>query len=481
MLDKLTRYFRTHGPDLPGEPDADNPADGASARDLVVEGAVAPALREVFAQERSRTASGQVITLYDPQRAFTPILPRLIEASGGTSGDRIRLVDSRSRKALAIIDRALLSTGGSVLRLLEVDIACAERPSRDVPLTLLEQSDVGVVLLGAEPDTAMLEALVTASLAPTWRCATLMLAVPRDAPLALGRLSKYTWPAGTRTEPLIDAATDLPRLLTSLLRRAAPAPASWPAAEAASHVDRISQMLATVAAPVSASAKPPSEAMVLDATPAAARPAATVTAAAAAATVPAALMDLDDIAEAEPEQALPPPAPTMRPEHERPLLPPAARSPKSVPEPVPVPGTQRPAPGELALAALEPLMRLPGAMAVALIDLRDARLGAQLGATGALTAAQPAVLLGCRPLALAAERMDRVNEWTWVAGGRQHVLQPLAADPLSALLMVLDAERCDLAMTRWSCTVARNGIDHNAATVPPAARTDTALSASSSR
>ena len=469
MLDKLTRYFRTHGPDTPGEPDAESPADGNSARDLVVEGAVAPALREVFAQERSRTASGQVITLYDPQRAFTPILPRLIEASGGTSGDRIRLVDSRSRKALAIVDRALLSVGGSVLRLLEVDIACAERPSRDVPLTLPEQSDVGVVLLGAEPDTAMLEALVTASLAPTWRCATLMLAVPRDAPLALGRLSKYTWPAGTRTEPLIDASTDLPRLLTSVLRRAAPTPVSLPAAETASHVDRISQMLATVAAPVPA--KAPAEATVLDATPLIARPMPAVE----AATVPAALMDLDEIAQAEQE---PPPAqPPMRPESERPPSPSAARSQKPAPEPA----APRPAPSELAQAALEPLMRLPGAIAVAIIDLRDARLGAQLGATGALSAAQPAVLLGCRPLALAVERLDRVSEWTWVAGGRQHVLQPLAADPMSALLMVLDAERCDLAMTRWSCTVARNGIDHNAATVPPAARTDTALSASSSR
>jgi len=473
MLDKLTRYFRTPGPDIPGDTDAESPADGASARDLVVEGAVAPALREVFAQERSRTASGQVITLYDPQRAFTPILPRLIEASGGTSGDRIRLVDSRSRKALAIVDRALLSVGGSVLRLLEVDIACAERPSRDVPLTLLEQSDVGVVLLGAEPDTALLEALVTASLAPTWRCATLVLAVPRDAPLALGRLSKYTWPAGTRTEPLIDAATDLPRLLTSMLRRAAPAPVAWPAAETASHVDRISQMLASVAAPVPA--KPAAETMVLDTTPAGARPAE----AEAVATVPAALMDLGDAVQAvqEPAEQEPSPAPLMRPEFERPSPTPATRSPKPTPET----GTQRPAPGDLALATLEPLMRLPGAIAVALIDLRDARLGAQLGAIGALSAAQPAVLLGCRPLALAAERLDRVSEWTWVAGGRQHVLQPLATDPLSALLMVLDAERCDLAMTRWSCTVARNGIDHNAVTVPPAAGTDTVLSASSSR
>ena len=462
MLDRLTRYFRFPGPDAPGEPQADGPADGASARDLVVEGAVAPALREVFAQERSRTAAGPVITLYDPQRAFTPVLPRLIEATGGTSGDRIRLVDSRTRKPLAAIDRALISAAGSVLRLLEVDIACADRPSRDVPLTLLEQSDVGVVLLGAEPDTALLEALVTASLLPTWRCTTLMLAVPRDAPLALGRLSKYTWPPGTRTEPLIDAATDLPRLLTSVLRRAAPAPLAWPAAETASHVDRISQMLATVAAPVPA--KAPAEATVLDATPVIARPAP----APVAATVPATLIDLGEVAQAEQE---PPPAqPTMRPESERPLAPPAARSHKPAPEP----SAPRPTPDELARATLEPLMRLPGAIAVAVIDLRDARLGAQLGATGALTAAQPAVLLGCRPLALAAERLDRVTEWTWVAGGRQHLLQPLAADPMSALLMVLDAERCDLAMTRWTCTVARNGIDHNAATVPPVARADTA-------
>lgn len=460
MLDRLTRYFRIPGPDAPGDPQADGTGDGASARDLVVEGAVAPALREVFAQERSRTAAGPVITLYDPQRAFTPVLPRLVEASGGTGGDRIRLVDSRTRKALAVIDRALVSTGGSVLRLLEVDIACADRPGRDVPLTLLEQSDVGVVLLGAEPDAALLEALVIASHAPAWRCATLMLAVPRDAPLALGRLSKYTWPAGTRTEPLIDAATDLPRLLSSVLRRAAPV--AWPATETASHVDRISQMLATVAAPVAA--KPPAEATVLDATPLIGRPAPAV----AAATVPAALMDLGDVAQAEQEPpAAPPP---MRPESERPLTPAAARGHMPVPEPA----APRPAPIELAQAALEPLMRLPGAIAAAVIDLRDARLGAQLGATGALTAAQPAVLLGCRPLALAADRLDRVNEWTWVAGSRQHVLQPLAADPLSALLMVLDAERCDLPMTRWSCTVARNGIDHNAATVPPVARADPA-------
>lgn len=468
MLDKLTRYFRTQGPDAPGEPDAESPADDASARDLMVEGAVAPALREVFAQERSRTAAGQVITLYDPQRAFTPILPRLIEATGGTPGDRIRLVEARSRRALALIDRALLSTGGSVLRLLEVDIACADRPSRDVPLTLLEQSDVGVVLLGAAPDPALLEALVTASLEPTWRCSTLILAVPRDAPLALARLSKYTWPAGTRTEPLIDAATDLPRLLTSVLRRAAPAPASCPAAEAASHVDRISQMLASVAAPVAA--KPPAEATVLDTAPvgAVARPPAD---AEAEATVPAALMDLDDIAQLvqEPAEQAPSPAPAMRPDPDR-SLPPlpslpsqAPRSARAAPEPA---APSRAAPHEPALAALEPLMRLPGAIAAAIIDLRDARLGAQLGATGALAAAQPAVLLGCRPLALAADRLDRVSEWAWVAGGRQHVLQPLAADPLSALLMVLDSERCDLAMTRWSCTVARNGIDHNVATLP---------------
>jgi hypothetical protein len=565
MLDKLTRYIRGLGPPAPGTAGAADPingtaepragagaigtgawarppsTDGWAVRDLVVEGAAAPALREVFAQERQRSGSGQVITLYDPQRAFAPVLPRLVEALRGAAGDRIRLIDSRTRKVLAVIDRALLGTGGNVLRLLEVDIAGAERPSAEVPLTLIEQSDVAAVLLGSQPEPALLESLLMTSLAPTWRCANLLLVVPSDAGTAKARLARYTWPAGTRTEPVVDPVAELPPLWTAALRRGlSPGNGAGPG-DNGSHADRISQMLASVAAPV-APAKPtdsaltettvpgvmvargqprPPEATIpmaataaLPATlPAAAplaaalapAPAASTAATAAVAPAPSAAAASPAPAMAatalplsalpttqppataprpiiaparEPGPEVPMPASTPRPEPDRALAAAASRGPK----PTETQPQRSLPPGELALQALEPLMRLPGAIAAATVDLRDARMVAQLGTASALTATQPAIMLGCRPLATSlGERNPRVDEWIWSAGGRLQVLQPLPRDPLTAVLIVLDADRADLAMTRWSCTVARNSVDREAAGAAPAARTDTALGASSGR
>jgi hypothetical protein len=525
MLDKLTRYIRGFGPPSPARPGSNEPMtaspdtrpagstppglsrppagalqDGWTVRDLVVEGAVAPALREVFAQERSRSGSGQVITLYDPQRAFAPVLPRLVEALRGAAGDRIRLIDSRSRKALAVIDRAQLGTAGNVLRLLEVDISGAERPSPEVPLTLLEQSDVGAVLLGPQPDPTLLESLLMASLAPTWRCTSLLLVVPQDASTARARLARYTWPTGTRTEPISDPVADLPALWTTALRRAASAPAG---ADAATHVDRISQMLAAVAAPPAA--RPAGDAALSDTTVPAARPLAAAVSQAArieptlgpatrpepqpaatrqdpqpAATrqeAPATLppRSFKSLAR-EPGTDAPMPAPTQRPDTDR--TPTPARAAKATPEPA-LPQRSL-APGEQALQTLEPLMRLPGAIAAAVVDLRDARMLHQLGAVGALAGSQAALMLGCKPLITTPpERSPRVDEWIWTAGGRQHVLQPLPRDPCTAVLVVVDADRADLAMTRWSCTVARNAIDQQPAAAAPAGRTETAVGASS--
>jgi hypothetical protein len=524
MLDKLTRYIRGFGPPPPARPGSNElmtaspdmrpagstppglsrppagaPQDGWTVRDLVVEGAVGPALREVFAQERSRSGSGQVITLYDPQRAFAPVLPRLVEALRGAAGDRIRLIDSRSRKALAVIDRAQLGTAGNVLRLLEVDISGAERPSPEVPLTLLEQSDVGAVLLGPQPDPTLLESLLMASLAPTWRCTSLLLLVPQDASTARARLARYTWPTGTRTEPIGDPVADLPALWTAALRRVASAPAG---ADAATHVDRISQMLAAVAAPPAA--RPAGDAALSETTVPAARPLAaavaqaariepTLAPVAAPALAPAIRPEpLPAATRPEAPPALPPrsfkslarepgtdapmPAPTLRPEPDRSLTP--ARAAKAPPEPA-LPHRSL-APGEQALQTLEPLMRLPGAIAAAVVDLRDARMLHQLGAVGALAASQAALMLGCKPLITTPpERSPRVDEWIWTAGGRQHVLQPLPRDPCTAMLVVVDADRADLAMTRWSCTVARNAIDQQPAAAAPAGRTETAVGASS--
>jgi hypothetical protein len=512
MLDKLTRYIRGFGPpatSLPTDPPdsqapgtraaagawprnpgvTGGPQEGWTVRDLVVEGAVAPALREVFAQERSRSGSGNVITLYDPQRAFPPVLPRLVEALRGTAGDRIRLIDSRSRKALAIIDRALLGAGGNVLRLLEVDISGVERPSPEVPLTLLEQSDVAAVLLGAQPDPTQLESLLMASLASTWRCANLLLLVPHDAPHARARLARYSWPAGARTEAISDAAAELPGLWTAALRRSQAALGG----EAASHAERIGEMLAAVAVPPDG--PPPAAPALSDVT----IPMEPVTSrsrdepAAAAAVAPPASAVTQQAARAAPRPAL---APWVR---EPGITVGAALSPTdprteaaaaagrvgrpAAGPPVPAPGPS--AAGDAVQQTLEPLMRLPGAIATATLDLRDARLTAQLGAADALAAAQPDVLLGCKPLALAPahERRARVDEWIWTAGGRVHVLQPLPHDPLRAVLVIVDADRADLPMTRWACTVARNGIDQQGAAgaATHALRAETVQGASSVR
>jgi predicted regulator of Ras-like GTPase activity (Roadblock/LC7/MglB family) len=535
MLEFLTRYMKNRSgaakaapqDGVPGWRDSGSdtpvrrgPSEAATPRDLVVEGAVANALREVFTQERIRTGGGAVVTIYDPDQIWPRVTSAVAAGLGNARGiDRIRLLDAQHRHVLATIERFNThAPGGLAVRMLEVDIRSADRPDAEVPMTLVEQSDVAVVLLGSDVADALLSDLRDAMLAPSWRCKALVFGIPSGASQQMmDRLRAVPWDASVFIERVEDPAAQLPPLWESILTAASTDGAPPHTLAPASHIDRINRMLASMSTADDSTQPPPTAA----AKPAeAASPAPHQAEHDAPMATPEPRADsvvLDDrptmafdvrslqaqIAQMGPDGAdlpiVPSPIhidsragelPTLEMPAEETSAAHTAQEPTktvaaTTTQALPVAASAAAAAADndhrgdtdIVTAAptpdtaLEPLAQLPGALASAVVELDGGQMLAHTGQERiALQAAAVAShLWQAHHVAAVSLGTAPSREITWVSGELQHVLQPVAGRDGVAILLVVDAGFADLAASRWACAVAaRNAaLDLGAAAKPP--------------
>ena len=176
---------------------APEPAE-RNVQDLFLSGSPAEALRVHLAGAGEPPADREAITLFDPVRSWAPALLKSLSDTGGQPLERLALRDATGLQTMATIERTrVVRRGEATLKVYHVDVPSGVGDGASVPLAMMERSQLGVVIVGPmhpESVTGMLEQLLAATHAESWRCPNLLFVLPPAAVWIANRVSGMGWP-----------------------------------------------------------------------------------------------------------------------------------------------------------------------------------------------------------------------------------------------------------------------------------------------
>ena len=170
------------------------------SKDLVVSGSPAQAIREHFANTRVdlETATA-LITLLDPANAWASAVIKALSDAGGRPIERLHLREQSTLRTLATIERTTLARRDEEsLRIYHADVRAPGSDNGEIPIALMERSQLTAVIIGPLPPhaiDALLDALHAAVRLPTWSCPTLLFMLPPSAAWIAHKISTEAWPA----------------------------------------------------------------------------------------------------------------------------------------------------------------------------------------------------------------------------------------------------------------------------------------------
>ena len=154
--------------------------------DLVVTGSPAQAIREHFAATRAdlETATS-MITLLDPVGVWASSVVKALSDAGGRPIERLHLREQTTLRTIAMIERTtLVRRQEDTLRIFHADVRAPGPENAEIPVALMERSQMTAVIIGPmQPHAidALLGALKHATDLPTWRCPHLLFQLPPNA------------------------------------------------------------------------------------------------------------------------------------------------------------------------------------------------------------------------------------------------------------------------------------------------------------
>ena len=167
--------------------------------DLVVTGSPAQAIREHFAATRAdlETASS-MITLLDPVGVWASSVIKALSDAGGRPIERLHLREKTTLRTLAMIERTtLVRRQEDTLRIFHADVRAPGPENAEIPVALMERSQMTAVIIGPmQPHAidALLASLRHATSLPTWRCAHLLFQLPPNAAWINNKVEAVVWP-----------------------------------------------------------------------------------------------------------------------------------------------------------------------------------------------------------------------------------------------------------------------------------------------
>ncbi|HEX2541754.1 MAG TPA: hypothetical protein VHM00_11810 [Caldimonas sp.] len=167
--------------------------------DLVVTGSPAQAIREHFAATRPdlETASS-MITLLDPVGVWASSVIKALSDAGGRPIERLHLREKTTLRTLAMIERTtLVRRQEDTLRIFHADVRAPGPENAEIPVALMERSQMTAVIIGPmQPHAidALLASLRHATSLPTWRCAHLLFQLPPNATWINNKVDAVVWP-----------------------------------------------------------------------------------------------------------------------------------------------------------------------------------------------------------------------------------------------------------------------------------------------
>ena len=191
-------------------------------RDLVVSGSAAQAIREHFSTTRSDldTAS-RLITLLDPTGAWASAVIKALSDAGGQPVERLHLREQTTLRTLAMIERTtLVRRHEDTLKIYHADVRAPGHDSAEIPVALMERSQMTTVVIGAmQPHAidALLVSLQDAVHLPTWRCPNLLFMLPPNAVWIANKVSAVVWPQRVHVHVLSESMSSASSVWNAML------------------------------------------------------------------------------------------------------------------------------------------------------------------------------------------------------------------------------------------------------------------------
>ncbi|MDQ2928468.1 MAG: hypothetical protein M3R22_09940, partial [Pseudomonadota bacterium] len=167
--------------------------------DLVVIGSPAQAIREHFAATRAdlETASS-MITLLDPVGVWASSVIKALSDAGGRPIEKLHLREKTTLRTIAMIERTtLVRRQEDTLRIFHADVRAPGPENAEIPVALMERSQMTAVIIGPmQPHAidALLTSLRHATSLPTWRCPHLLFQLPPNASWINNKVEAIVWP-----------------------------------------------------------------------------------------------------------------------------------------------------------------------------------------------------------------------------------------------------------------------------------------------
>ena len=167
--------------------------------DLVVTGSPAQAIREHFAATRpDLDTASSMITLLDPVGVWASSVVKALSDAGGRPIERLHLREKTTLRTIAMIERTtLVRRQEDTLRIFHADVRAPGPENAEIPVALMERSQMTAVIIGPmQPHAidALLASLRQATSLPTWRCPQLLFQLPPNAAWINNKVQAMVWP-----------------------------------------------------------------------------------------------------------------------------------------------------------------------------------------------------------------------------------------------------------------------------------------------
>ena len=192
------------------------------SQDLVVTGSPAQAIREHFAATRAdlETATS-LITLLDPAGVWASAVIKALSDAGGRPIERLHLREHSTLRTLATIERTtLVRRHEDTLRIYHADVRAPGSENAEIPVALMERSQMTTVIIGPlQPHAidALLAALYAAAMLPTWRCPNLLFMLPPNAVWIANKIGAIGWPGRLHVHVLSESMTGASSVWNAML------------------------------------------------------------------------------------------------------------------------------------------------------------------------------------------------------------------------------------------------------------------------
>ena len=192
------------------------------SRDLVVSGSPAQAIRDHFADTRSDldTATA-LVTLVDPAGVWAAAVIKALSDASGRPIERLHLRERSTLRTLATIERTTLARRDEdALRIYRADVRALGNENAEIPVALMERSQLTAVIVGPlQPHAidALLAALHAAAMLPTWRCPNLLFMLPPNAVWIANKIGTIAWPGRLHVQVISESMTGVSSVWNALL------------------------------------------------------------------------------------------------------------------------------------------------------------------------------------------------------------------------------------------------------------------------